>query len=209
MNQIRALLCDLDGTLVDTGCANFLAYAQALEEIGVKISRDAFDRVASGRNWRDFLPAILAAHSTEADAASIAARKTEIYGNNMRHTVVNDALVSLLQTTRNVWKTGLVTTASAASVGSILSFHKLAGLFDVVVTGNDVTAHKPDPEAYRTAALRLGVTADECLIIEDSDVGVASAQAFGGNFLRISMVAAAPPAPTPTSSIGNGMSPSE
>jgi HAD superfamily hydrolase (TIGR01509 family) len=58
-------------------------------------------------------------------------------------------------------------------------------LFDVVVTGDDVVRHKPDPEAYRIAAERLAVPVEACLVFEDSDAGVASAVAAGMAVVRV------------------------
>jgi HAD superfamily hydrolase (TIGR01509 family) len=59
--------------------------------------------------------------------------------------------------------------------------------FDLVITGDDVQKHKPDPEAYRLAATRLGLTPEQCLVFEDSDIGMAAGLAFGAQVLRISM----------------------
>ena len=54
-----------------------------------------------------------------------------------------------------------------------------AGTIQVLVTGDDVKRGKPHPEAYRTAAQRLGVDARECVAVEDSPTGIASALASG------------------------------
>ena len=53
------------------------------------------------------------------------------------------------------------------------------GTFDVVITGDEVTNGKPHPEPYLTAANRLGVRAEDCVAIEDSPTGIASAVAAG------------------------------
>ena len=176
----------MDGTLVDTLAANYDAYAAALLEVGVSVTRGEFDSVAAGRNWRQFLPALLAAGGSEADPAVVAARKAELYPSMFKSMMVNEALVALVRSSRPRWLTGLVTTASEANAVAVLRHHGLEELFDTIVTGSDVSRHKPDPEAYSVAASRLGVSAAESLVIEDSDVGVASAKAFGAPCLRIS-----------------------
>lgn len=186
MTAVKALLVDMDGTLVDTAEANFLAYAEALQAAGVTVTREAFDQVALGRNWRQFLPALMEGNSGGADPAAVAARKAQLYPEKIRHTLVNDALVGLIAAGRAAWKTALVTTASAANVEAVLSYHKLRDLFDLVVTGSDVTHHKPHPEAYQLAASRLGFAPSECLVIEDSAIGVASAKAFGSPCIKLS-----------------------
>jgi HAD superfamily hydrolase (TIGR01509 family) len=188
MTGTRALLVDLDGTLVDTASANYLAYAEALGEVGVSISREAFDRVAFGRNWRQFLPALLADRAG-VEPAAVAARKVALYPGKIEHTRVNEALVSLLASLRPTWRTALVTTASAANAGAILHHYELHALFDTIVTGSDVARHKPNPEAYVLAAERLGVAAADCLIVEDSEIGLASARAFGAPCLMVAFPA--------------------
>jgi len=181
----RALLVDMDGTLVDTEEANYAAYAAALGEAGVGVGRDAFRAAAFGRNWRQFLPGMLAGGGNDADPAAVAARKTALYPRLLHLTVVNRALVALIGGVRPNWRTALVTTASAPNVAAILAHHGLAELFDLVVTGSDVARHKPDPEAYHLAADRLGVSPADCIIVEDSDIGVAAAAAFGAPCLRV------------------------
>jgi beta-phosphoglucomutase len=190
MNGIKGLLVDMDGTLVDTAAANYRAYADALEEVGVSITRQAFDQVALGRNWRQFLPALLEGTSASVDPAAVAARKVELYPSKVKLTVLNEALAMLIESGRPGWRTALVTTASAPNVAVVLSHHKLDSLFDFTVTGSEVTRHKPHPEAYQLSAERLGLVPADCLVIEDSDIGVASALAFGAKCLQVRFGAA-------------------
>jgi beta-phosphoglucomutase len=99
MSGINGLLVDMDGTLVDTAEANFLAYAEALAAVGVSVSRQAFDEVAFGRNWAQFLPTLLEGRE-DADPAAVAAHKARIYPAQIRHTTLNDALVALITSVR-------------------------------------------------------------------------------------------------------------
>lgn len=183
--SLRALMVDLDGTLASTARANQLAYTSALAEVGVTISQEDFNDRVQGRHWREFLPGILAEAGSLAKPEAIAKRKGEIYGELASAIEVNVALVELLVTSRPQLKTALVTSAARGSVTNLLRAHNLESLFDTVVTGDDVEHHKPHPEAYLTAAARLDVRPEECLIFEDSDVGIGSAKAFGGHVLRI------------------------
>jgi HAD superfamily hydrolase (TIGR01509 family) len=65
--------------------------------------------------------------------------------------------------------------------------------FDVVVVGDEVKAPKPDPEPYRTAAELLGVPIEDCVAIEDSPTGVASAVASGAAVLAVPAELELPP----------------
>lgn len=178
-----ALLVDLDGTLVETGEANFQAYAAALREAGVEVDRARFDEVSRGRNWRDFLPLLLA--GTDAAPATVAARKAALYGDFLHLTILNPGVVRLIELSRAHWRCALVTTASRRNAEAILRYHGLEHLFDRVVTGDDIARHKPDPEAYRLAAQELGAQPENCVAIEDTDIGAASATAFGAAVIRV------------------------
>jgi HAD superfamily hydrolase (TIGR01509 family) len=188
MTEVRALLVDLDGTLADTAAANFEAYSAALAEAGAVVTRSRFDAVAAGLSWRQFLPPLLAEAGVTAEPVEIARRKAEIYAAKIGQIVVNEALVGVLEMCRRGCRTALVTTASASAVSTINARFDLQRLFDTVVTGDDVERHKPDPEAYYLAAARLGVTPQQCIIIEDSDAGIAGAQAFGALVLKVQMI---------------------
>ena len=185
MNGLAAIFVDLDGTLVETRAANHAAYAAALEEVGVSVSRHEFDRVAHGRNWRQFLPAML--EGRDVDPAQVACRKSELYPGLLHLTALNTALVRLLEAARGACPVALVTTASGRNARAILRHHDLAWLFDEVVTGDDVVRHKPAPDAYHLAAKRLGVAPLRSLVIEDSDIGLQSGKAFGASVLRVRM----------------------
>ena len=180
-------MVDLDGTLARTADANWLAYQAALAEVGVSIPRDRFDSGVQGRNWREFLPGMLAESGVQADPAHIAKRKTELYRTMLPQVVINQPLVRLLETCREAMqmRSALVTSASRASVEALLQAHNLRPLFDAVVTGDDVTRHKPDPEAYALAAQQLHVQPAECLVYEDAEVGVASARSFGAHVIQV------------------------
>ncbi len=181
--MLRAMLVDLDGTLVDTVRANAAAYASALEEVGVVIPPQALAPLIDGRSCADFLPPLLAGRN-DVDPKKVAARKAELYPAFFPSTTCNGALAGLLELCRDRLKTALVTTAARRNTMGILAHHKLESLFDIIICREDVSRAKPDPEAYRLAAVRLEVKPEECLVIEDSETGLAAAAAFGAPVLR-------------------------
>lgn len=83
----------------------------------------------------------------------------------------------LAELTRDGWALAVATTGSRSWVERLL--HLLFGEthFDVVVTGDDVTSRKPDPEAFQVALDRLGTTAPNAVVVEDSAEGVEAARA--------------------------------
>lgn len=184
--RLRALLFDLDGTLVHTAAANAAAYGAALREVGVEVGDADLATTAAGRHWRQFLPELLARAGSDAEPAVVAERKKALYPSTFGQVRVNDGLVALARSARPRLRAALVTTASAANVAAILDHFALANLFDVVVTGDDVAHHKPAPDAWLRATELLGVEPSSCLAFEDSAIGIESARCAGIQVVRVS-----------------------
>ncbi len=89
---------------------------------------------------------------------------------------------------------GLVTMSYRSIVDALLP-HLPEGIFDIVVTGDEVTAGKPDPEPYLAAARALAVDPARCVAIEDSPTGTAAAEAAGCHVLVVPNQVAVAPAP--------------
>lgn len=181
-----ALLVDLDGTLVDTTLANYRAYSAALKTVGVTLDPKRWCAIGQGRNWRQFLPELVA-HLPDVDPAEVAARKRALYPSMLSESRLNIGLVRRLRAVRQRVRVALVTTASRDNAIAAIHHHSLDDLFDVIVSGCDVEHHKPSPEAYHLAAAKLEVRAEQCLVFEDSAVGKAAATAFGARCLTVSL----------------------
>ena len=181
--MLKALLVDMDGTLVESAAANAAAYAEALSEWGIQVDPVALGPHIDGRSWRDFLPGLIGDRA-DVPPAEVAARKRLLYPSFSHLLRLNQALVDLLRLLQGRLAIALVTTASSQAVEGIVSLYGLADLFDLVICGDHVDRAKPHPEAYVLAAQRLGVSPAQCLVVEDSEVGIAAARAFGGGLLR-------------------------
>jgi len=71
----------------------------------------------------------------------------------------------------------VATSSVSASARPFLDRHQLTQFFDVIITGDEIERGKPEPDIYLRTAEKLGVAADECLVIEDSLSGIAAAKA--------------------------------
>lgn len=71
----------------------------------------------------------------------------------------------------------LATSSVSASARPFLDRHQLTSFFDVIITGDEIERGKPAPDIYLQTAKKLGVAADDCLVIEDSLSGIAAAKA--------------------------------
>lgn len=183
MTEITAFLFDLDGTLVDSRKANYLAYRDGFAALGHDLTNTAFD-TTWGRDSRDFIADLVPGISPE-DIDRVRTVKAQAYAGHLPHSTMNRRLVEVAVAMRVHVKIGLVTTAKRKNVADVLAAHNVGDLFDVIVTGDDVSASKPDPEPYLLALALLGVDAESAVAFEDSDAGLMSAEAAGIAVIRV------------------------
>lgn len=176
---IKGFFFDLDGTLVNTHEANFRAYKQAVQEItGNDLGNDLMTRIKEGESSKDFLPSLLPNISDE-QVDAINTRKKEVYPDHLHASELNTYLSTFLKQMSEDYVTALVTTAKQDNAEAVLATHGIDTYFDFKIFGQDVSAMKPNPEAYQQALEKSGLTADEVIAFEDSRKGVDAATAAG------------------------------
>ena len=183
INDLQAILCDMDGTLFSTYRSNFLAYQFAAKAHGLTLTDQEF-RKTWGRDSREFLPELYP-KVNEGTFEEIRKLKAAKYSDFIGETRLNKALMGLLYVARQQVDIGLVTTAKRANVDLILGHYELSSFFNTVVTGDDVNLGKPSPEGYLLAMKRLSTEGSKCVAIEDSYMGQRAAQAAGVFCLRV------------------------
>jgi HAD superfamily hydrolase (TIGR01509 family) len=176
---VRAVLWDLDGTLVDTE-PYWIAteYALAAEHGATWSHEHALqlvgnDLVESGRYIREVM-------GLEMSAEDVVEYLLDGVVAQVADAVPwREGAVELLAALRAAGvPCGLVTMSYQRFVAPIVAALPPES-FRVIVTGDQVSRGKPHPEAYLTAAAALGLTAEECVAIEDSNTGATSAEAAG------------------------------
>ncbi len=180
---VQALLFDLDGTLVDTREANYLAYRDAFAESGHELTQATF-ATTWGRDSRDFIPDLLP-DIGQRSVDTIREAKSRLYAQQLHRTTANDALIAFLRLMAPHHRTALVSTAKSGNGRQILDVHGLTPLFDVVIWGDDVGRSKPDPEGYLRALEMLGADPASSLAFEDSETGRQAALAAGLPVLQV------------------------
>jgi HAD superfamily hydrolase (TIGR01509 family) len=188
------VLFDMDGTLVDSEKVWDVALRELARRAGGELSdsaRRAMIGTNMGRTMQLMRDDLGQPGRPEApDVEWLSGRVFELFRQGL---VWRPGAYELLQAVRAA---GLPT-ALVTSTGRTLVEVALDTLgrenFDVVVCGDEVRAPKPDPEPYRTAADLLGVPIEDCVAIEDSPTGVASAVASGAAVLAVPAELELPP----------------
>ena len=181
--MIRGLFFDLDGTLVNTHEANFLAYKRAFAENGIDLTRDAFKQTI-GMQAREFIP-LIADVTEEGVISSIMLQKATYYKEYMHMSERNEPLIEFIQYTKVNHTIALVTSAKRSNATTVINHHRLEDLFDIVVCAEDVKQPKPNPEAYLNALAAAGLKAHEVVAFEDSDSGIKAAESAGISVIKI------------------------
>jgi beta-phosphoglucomutase len=172
---------DMDGVLIDSGANHRKAWCALLDELGVAPGQPDCWRVTIGRPAEEALPLLLGRPVSSAEARRLALRKRSLYGEFAAcglETVrgVEGFLASL---ERQGVPRAVGTSALRGDAVSLLERVGLLRYFDVLVTADDVRLGKPSPDVYLEAARRLDASPAECLVFEDSLVGVQAARSAG------------------------------
>jgi len=173
----KAVLFDMDGVIIDSMPYHFLAWYEALRPLGVRVNcLEIYLR--EGERWEKSLVEILTAAGltpTRALLKRVFAARQKTMKKIFRRFVFAgaEALVACLK--RRGYRLALVTGTNARTMKTILP-KRIERAFDCLVTGDSVRRGKPDPEPYRKALRSLGLKASECVVVENSPLGIRSAK---------------------------------
>ena len=177
-----AYIFDFDGVLVNSMEAHFASYKQALAEERVPIDKAKFYSNA-GMTGREQIAFFADKVGIEIDVEKVYARKGQLwsdYTDLIRQIPCNLELLKCLRAAG--YPTAIATGSTPPSISPIMDRYDIK--VDAVVTADDVERGKPHPDLFLCAAERLGVKPEQCIVLEDSDVGIAAAEAAGMRAMR-------------------------
>ena len=178
-----AWLCDLDGTLAATMALHYRAYAAVFARLGGTLSRADFDALV-GPPARVTIPLFARAAGLDLSAipttdALHSAKKAELDELVAAGEVEPLEAAALVLDAPDHIRIAVVTSGNRQGATAIIAAIGLKKRVSFIISGDDVTHGKPDPEPYALAAERLGIAPDRCLVLEDHPDGIASATAAG------------------------------
>lgn len=183
MAQVKLLITDFDGTLVDTFEANFLAYQKAFAMFGLELTEQQY-RDCFGFRFDDFMSHMGINDNDTKNGIRLA--KGDFYPLFFDKLIINDPLLTLLKTFKNSGGlTAVASTARKENLMNALNFIDAADAFSLILTGEDVKQGKPNPAIYNKVLETLNVLPAEALIFEDSSVGISAANAAYVDYVQI------------------------
>lgn len=174
----KLAIFDLDGTLFNTEDVNFAAYKSALNHYGYNLEYEYFCSKCNGLSYKKFLPPII---NNDTLLEPIHKLKKELYSKNLERAKVNEHLFNIIELIKDKYYIAIVTTASKRNCLEILEYFKKTGLFNLIISHEDIKNVKPNPEGFIKAMDHFDIEPKETIIFEDSDVGIEAARKSKAN----------------------------
>lgn len=196
--MIKAILFDFNGVIIDDEMLQMKAYQEVFQPYGVPLSEQQYLQ-ALGMDDKTFVQTAFATAKTELsdnDLSDIQIRKTEIH----RRLLTDDlplfhGVKTFLKAASREFTLGVVSMATREEIRYIFERAGLDSMFAIVVSAEDVQVCKPAPDCYLRGLEKLNehrqktgaatLQASECLAIEDSPPGIASARTAGMRTLAV------------------------
>jgi beta-phosphoglucomutase len=181
--MIKGFLFDLDGVIVDTAKYHYLAWKRLADKLSIPFTETDNERL-KGVSRIESLDIILSLGKLELSEAvrqDLAAKKNAWYVELIAKVTPDEILPGAMEFIREAKGQDIKIAIGSASKNAttILEQLSIAGYFDAVITGNEVSKAKPDPEVFLKGAEALGLAPAECLVFEDAAAGVEAAISGG------------------------------
>lgn len=191
--RLEAVLFDMDGVIIDSEPLWSKAEQELLARRNIPYSPQ-LKAVMMGLDSSEAVGFLIQHYDLKESLSDVVEERNQLIAGLFRQFL--RPMPHALQLVRSVHaaeiKTGLASSSPQELVDLALGRLNITGLFDFILSGDQVTRGKPAPDIYLTAARELGVSHENCLVIEDAPHGVAAAKAAGMCCLAISTSASEP-----------------
>jgi HAD superfamily hydrolase (TIGR01509 family) len=186
LREYKGYLFDMDGTLVGSEKLKSIALTETCVYFGGKVDSHIYKDVM-GNSWEDVVSLFYSNAGISPDIDDFEAKFKEIYAKKLKNDLemtpgAKEFLQKLSEKNKNL---GVVSSGSLWMVKQILEKFELSQFFDFIITGEDVTHHKPHAEPYLLALKKLSLNCKDVLIFEDTNAGVRSANSTGCDVIAI------------------------
>jgi beta-phosphoglucomutase-like phosphatase (HAD superfamily) len=170
----RALIFDIDGTLVDTMPLHFVAWMRAANKHGFPFDEPTFYSLA-GMPALEIIELVAARNGLDIDPRAVAADKEAGFIEQIERALPIAEVVAVVRQCHGRLPMALGTGGTREVAWKTITAAGLKPYFDILVSSEDVIRHKPAPDTFLECARRMGVAAGDCQVFEDADKGIEAA----------------------------------
>lgn len=184
MRKYDGVIFDLDGVICFTDHYHYLAWKALADSLGIDFDESKNDRLR-GVSRMESLEIVLEGYHgaplSDAEKTTLADRKNALYRQSLQTMSPKDLSDEVRDTLNALRAEGIKLAIGSSSKNTPLILERigLAGFFDAVSDGNNITRSKPDPQVFTMAAEMLHLPAEKCLVVEDALAGLQAAAAGG------------------------------
>jgi HAD superfamily hydrolase (TIGR01509 family) len=180
----QAYLFDCDGTIADSMPLHYIAWKQALSEQGCDFPEDLFYQWG-GMPVHEIISTLNQMRGLNMPVEAVAIRKENLYYEYLPRLTAVPEVLEVIESSHGSLPFAVVSGSTRESVTASLESLRLLDKFDTLVCAGDYQRSKPHPEAFLLAAERLGVAPENCLVFEDTVMGIQAATAAGMASIKV------------------------
>lgn len=191
MADIKAILFDMDGVLIDAKDWHYVALNRALGLFGIGISRYDHLHTFDGLPTKVKLKMLSAQYYLPEELHTFINKLKQSYTMeliNLKCKPLFHHEYALSKLHQEGYRIAVCSNSIRETIESMMRKAALLEYVDLIVSNEDVKKAKPDPEMYLTAMEKFGMQPYECLVIEDNPNGIAAGRASGAKVLAVETV---------------------
>ena len=179
-SAVQAFIFDLNGTMIDDMPYHIKAWHRIVNELGANLTLEQVKAECYGKN-HDLLDRVFPGRFSMEEKDRMSIEKERQYQQEFRPhlKLLNGLAIFLEQAKANNIKMAIGSAAIMFNIDFVLDGLNIHHYFDAIVSADDVTYSKPNPEAFLKCADRLGVAYENCIVFEDAPKGVEAAANAG------------------------------
>ncbi|MDD6927388.1 MAG: beta-phosphoglucomutase [Candidatus Borkfalkiaceae bacterium] len=186
---MKGIIFDLDGVIVSTDKLHYAAWKKMADDESIYFDEQINNRLRGVSRMASLEIILEKANKTYTDEEklALAEKKNNLYRELLKELTPADRLPGVTKTLDELKARGfkLAIGSSSKNTPQILKYIGLDGFFDAVSDGNNITHSKPDPEVFLKASEMLGLSPEDCYIVEDSTAGIEAGLAGGFSTIGI------------------------